>query len=93
MKLKVVQVALVATLFVAIAVIAGWNVYQTQNDNELSDLTLDNMEALAEGKGSFPACQKNEGAGDVAKIPFCVNGQCQQTMQRKGKLDVNYCNQ
>ena len=80
-----------AIAFIAIAVAAGWNYQQSQQESELSDLTLDNVEALARNEGSFPACQKNKGSGDYATIPFCVNGSCKQTNERKGTLDVNYC--
>jgi hypothetical protein len=79
----------------AVAVAADWNVMQSQSDEALSDMTLVNVEALAsESTGNFPACQKNKGAGAYATIPFCVNGVCQNnTWERKGILDVNYCNQ
>lgn len=91
MKLKLFW----AAFFVAIAIAAGWNFNQTQNETELSDLTLDNLEAIAEGRGNFPACQKNEGSGDDwGHIPLCVNGSCKDnTWARKYKLDVNYCSQ
>lgn len=84
MKKKVMY----AVACVALAAVAGWNY---QQESELSDLTLDNVEALARNEGSFPACQKNKGSGDYATIPFCVNGSCKQTNERKGTLDVNYC--
>jgi hypothetical protein len=79
----------------AIVLAAGWNVMQSQSDEALSDMTLVNVEALAnESTGTFPACQKKKGAGAYAAIPFCVNGACQNnTWERKGTLDVNYCNQ
>lgn len=32
---------------VAVAIVAGYNVYTSQNDMKLSDLTLNNIEALA----------------------------------------------
>lgn len=89
MKKKVFGVAFIT----AMAVAAGWNINQSKNVAEMSDLTLENIEALAEGRGSFPACQKNEGSGTPRTIPFCVNGACKQTMQKPGTLDVNYCSQ
>lgn len=36
--------------FVAIAAAAGWNYQQNTNEVELSDLALDNVEALASGE-------------------------------------------
>jgi len=43
MKKKIFSVAIVA----AIALGAGWNVMQSENDMKLSDLALSNVEALA----------------------------------------------
>lgn len=43
MKLKI----FLAVLFTAIALAAGWNYSQSQNEVELSDLALANVEALA----------------------------------------------
>lgn len=50
MKKKIIGIISV----VAIAVVAGYNVYASQNDNvKLSDLVLNNVEALADpGEGS-----------------------------------------
>lgn len=36
--------------FVAIAAAAGWNYQQNKNEVELSDLALENVEALASGE-------------------------------------------
>lgn len=44
----------------AIAVATAWNFNQGKNEVEASDLTLDNLEAIAQGRGIFPACQKTE---------------------------------
>ena len=38
--------------FVAIAAAAGWNYQQNKQEVELSDLALENVEALARGEGS-----------------------------------------
>ena len=46
MKKKVLGVIAV----VAVAAIAGYNVYTSQNDVKLSDLVLSNVEALANAK-------------------------------------------
>ena len=52
MKKKIFSVAIVA----AIALGAGWNVMQSENDMNLSDLALSNVEALADG---LPECKYN----------------------------------
>lgn len=41
---------------VAIAAMAGYNVYSSQNDGKLSDLALANVEALASGESGGWAC-------------------------------------
>lgn len=57
-------------------------------------MTLENLDAIAKGRGIFPACQKTElSSGEKRVIPFCVNGQCKQVEQYRYKLDVNYCNE
>lgn len=43
MKKNIIKVAFVA----AFALVAGYGVYTTQNEAKLSDLALDNVEALA----------------------------------------------
>lgn len=44
--------------FVAVAALAGYNVYTSQNKVKLSDLALNNVEALANlGEGSQSDCQ------------------------------------
>ncbi len=59
MKKKLISAAFV----VAIALTAGYNVYNLQNKIALSDLALDNMEALAneESGGAVIACGRYEG--------------------------------
>ena len=52
MKLKIFW----AVLFTAIALAAGWNFSQSQNEVELSDLALANVEALARIEGQNDAC-------------------------------------
>lgn len=89
MKIKKIWVALFAT----VAIAAGWNFNQTQREVEVSDLTLHNLDAIAQGKGIFPSCMKKEGGGIEAEVPFCVNGNCKDTWARKGTLDVNYCSE
>ena len=51
MKKKFFSVAIVA----AIALGAGWNVMQSENEVNLSDLALSNVEALAQNEG-LPEC-------------------------------------
>ena len=45
MKILILSVVVVATV-----AIAGWNYQQNQNKVEMSDLALDNVEALANGE-------------------------------------------
>uniref|UniRef100_UPI002598310D NVEALA domain-containing protein n=1 Tax=uncultured Parabacteroides sp. TaxID=512312 RepID=UPI002598310D len=69
MKLKIFW----AVLFTAIAVAAGWNYSQSQNEVELSDLALANVEALAsgEGGGSCNWATREVSAGWEA---ICISG-------------------
>ena len=39
-----------ATIIAAVAIVAGWNYQQSENEMELSDLALANVEALADGE-------------------------------------------
>ncbi len=79
---------------VAFAAISAWNFSQRTYNATNSDLTFENLNAIAKGRGIFPACQKTElSNGERRVIPFCVNGQCQQTWEIPYKLDVNYCNE
>lgn len=81
----------IVTVAVIVAV-SAWNFNQSRNESETSDLTLANLEAIAQGRGIFPVCQKTELSSGVKKtIPFCVNGRCEQVEQIPYKLDVNYC--
>ena len=48
MRKKILGIAVMA----AVALTAGWNISQSENDVKLSDLALDNVEALASGEGS-----------------------------------------
>ena len=60
MKKKIFSIAIVA----AIALGAGWNVMQSENETDLSDLALSNVEALANSE-ELPEiiveCGSNEG--------------------------------
>lgn len=87
---KLVGILLVAV----ITIITALNINQSENGAKASDLTLDNLEAIAQGRGIFPACQKTEvSSGDRKTIPFCVKGECKQVQQVPYKLDVNYCSE
>lgn len=44
----------IGTAFIAVmAIAASWNFNQSKNETKLSDLTLANVEALAQGEGSY----------------------------------------
>lgn len=47
MKKKILGIVVMA----AVALATGWNINQSNNDIQLSDLALDNVEALAWGEG------------------------------------------
>ncbi len=47
MKKKILGIA----VMVVVALTVGWNINQSENDIKLSDLALDNVEALASGEG------------------------------------------
>ena len=51
MKKKILGIVVMA----AVALTAGWNINQSDNDIKLSDLALDNVEALASGEGGSDA--------------------------------------
>ena len=53
-----------ATLVAAFALSAGFNVYNSQKSEVISDLALANVEALASGEGSggFDCCDTCSGA-------------------------------
>lgn len=51
--------------FAAIAAVAGWNYNQNMNNVNLSDLALENVEALASGEG-----------GTSVKICLAIWGEC-----------------
>jgi hypothetical protein len=53
MKKKILGVAIVA----AIALVSGWNISQSMSEVALSDVSLANVEALADGENSL--CSKN----------------------------------
>ena len=62
-----------AVTFVALAVVARWNYQQNQKEVAMSDLTLENIEALASGEGGSVRCCPDPGdecklsSGDILK--------------------------
>ena len=67
----------VALSVIMMALTAGWNVYQSRNEVDLSDLTLENMEALASGETSHCSiCQGFElqSTKDGCKICVLIGG-------------------
>lgn len=63
MKKKILGIAVV----VAVAVAAGWNINQSNNDIQLSDLALNNVEALASGEGGSSGYCNRSGAGCIIR--------------------------
>lgn len=59
-----------AVALIAIAVAAGWNVQQSNNKVEMSDLTLENIEALASGEGSSDCTRECPYSGYMCIINF-----------------------
>ena len=53
MKKKISAVVIIA----AIAITAGWNYNQSQNEMSISDLALENVEALASGEWDRDDCE------------------------------------
>ena len=49
-----------------VAVAAAWNINQSENEIKLSDLALDNVEALASGEGGSGYCSYS-GGGCIIK--------------------------
>ena len=54
MRKKILGIAVMAV----VAVAAAWNINQSENEIKLSDLALDNVEALASGEGGSGYCGK-----------------------------------
>ena len=62
-----------AVACVALTVVAGWNYQQNQKDVAMSDLTLENIEALASGEGSSDCTRECPYSGYMCIINF-TNG-------------------
>lgn len=56
-----------AVACVALAAIAGWNYQQSKQNVELSDLALENVEALASGEGGVQ-CYTNSSYTSICNI-------------------------
>ena len=62
MRKKILGIAVMAVVSVA----AAWNINQSENEIKLSDLALDNVEALASGEGGSGYCSYS-GGGCIIK--------------------------
>lgn len=62
MRKKILGIAVMAV----VAVAAAWNINQSENEIKLSDLALDNVEALASGEGGSGYCGYS-GGGCIIK--------------------------
>lgn len=62
-----------AVACVALAAVAGWNYQQNQKEVAMSDLTLENIEALASGEGSSDCTRECPYSGYMCIINF-TNG-------------------
>ena len=56
--------------FAAIAAVAGWNYQQNTNEVQLSDLALENAEALARGESGTDYCDVEALAWDENKSNY-----------------------
>ena len=72
MKKNILKVTLVA----AFALIAGFNVYNSQKSDAMSELALANVEALAseEGGGNHITCYSGSGSSFLCKCSTCTWG-------------------
>lgn len=87
---------MIVVAMAAVAAVAVWNFNQSsQVVSPSSDLTLENLEAIAQGRGHFPACQKGESDANKppVEIPFCIGNKCEDSKQIPKGLNVNYCSQ
>ena len=64
MRKKILGIAVMAV----VAVAAAWNINQSENEIKLSDLALDNVEALASGEGGSGYCSYSEDV--LSNIPM-----------------------
>ena len=64
MRKKILGIAVMAV----VAVAAAWNINQSENEIKLSDLALDNVEALASGEGGSGYCSYSGGGCNLAAL-------------------------
>ncbi|GGJ96648.1 NVEALA domain-containing protein [Parabacteroides faecis] len=68
-----------AVLITAMALAASWNFNQSKNEVTLSDLTLANLEALADNEGVVITCSKSCTDG-IGKCWYRFGGTCQRSV-------------
>ena len=74
-ELKMKKKMLSAAFAVVIMAVAGYNVYMNQEKNNLSELALANIEALADPEGNVTTKYvKNMNIIDLGKEDKCING-------------------
>ena len=99
MRKKILGIAVMAV----VAVAAAWNINQSENEIKLSDLALDNVEALASGEGGSGYCSYS-GGGCIIKysdihlhtgtleLKFNQRRVCQNEKNHNGIQSVNQWN-
>ena len=93
------KIILASMAILAIAAAVAFSVNFNTNNYDLSDITLANVDALAQSEGDdgdgyapFPVCRCGEGYGDYKDgMKMCVNKTCISMYARTGTLNVNYC--
>lgn len=81
MKKNILKVAFVA----AFAIIAGYGVYATQTCTDLSDITLENVEALAAGESSSDCSTYCYSDSRATCIIMYTNGEGVTCYDHRGK--------
>ena len=93
MRKKILGIAVMAV----VAVAAAWNINQSENEIKLSDLALDNVEALASGEGGSGYCSYS-GGWDIhlhtgtLELKFNQRRVCQNEKNHNGIQSVNQWN-
>lgn len=80
------------TMAVAATLFAGYSAYNTQNSNELSDIALANVEALANNEGSdgnMVTCYSSSDAKKGSTYYDC--GDCKKHFNSTGVKDAGKC--
>ncbi|MDR1114620.1 MAG: NVEALA domain-containing protein [Tannerella sp.] len=83
----------VSAVLATTAVMATFNMNVNTQKENVPDILLENVEALAnESTGGLPACMKENGWLEPAdNLPICDNGVCKRKSGNRGCLDVNTC--